>query len=89
MKRLIAMFILCAMMLLLCACGNNEESKPSGCSHSYSQSMISNPGCTTTGSVLNSCRKCGDSYTSTVPAAGHNFVNGACTICGQGEETAD
>lgn len=59
--------------------------------HSYSSSITTQPGCTTSGVRTYSC-ECGSSYTSTIPATGHSepaswSSNGThhyknCTICG-------
>ena len=33
------------------------------------------------------CRLCGHSYTEVIPAPGHTFVDGVCTVCGTPEYT--
>ena len=48
--------------------------------HSYSAAEI-DPDCLTDVLVTYTC-DCGDSYTETIPAAGHDFVDGFCTNCG-------
>ena len=48
--------------------------------HEYT-SVVTDPTCTVDGYTTHSCT-CGDSYTDTVVTApGHNFVDGACTVC--------
>lgn len=39
--------------------------------------------CTDDGTRTYTCTRCGDTYTRTIPATGHNFVNGDCTVCGE------
>ena len=48
--------------------------------HEYSAGEI-NPDCLTDILVTYTC-DCGDSYTETLPATGHDFVDGFCTNCG-------
>ncbi|MBQ4101139.1 MAG: hypothetical protein IJC83_06310, partial [Oscillospiraceae bacterium] len=38
--------------------------------------------CTTDGSIVYKCSKCIFTYTITLPATGHNFVDGVCSSCG-------
>ena len=85
MKKLVTALLLSSMILSLCACGDSSSDQPTTCSHTYTQKMEKDPGCTTEGSILNTCIKCGESYSTTVPAAGHNHVDGVCTVCGEVE----
>ena len=48
--------------------------------HEYSAGEI-NPDCLTDILVTYTC-DCGDSYTETLPATGHDFVDGFCINCG-------
>lgn len=48
--------------------------------HTYVKTIV-DPGCETDGLYVFTC-DCGDKYDETVPARGHNFVNGVCTRCG-------
>ena len=41
--------------------------------------------CTTDGSRHHVCSVCSKSVSETIPATGHNYVNGVCTICGEEE----
>lgn len=46
-----------------------------------------NISCTEGGTIVTSCKKCGlISDKETVPAPGHNYVDGVCTRCGEREE---
>ncbi len=49
--------------------------------HNYT-TVVTDPTCTEDGYVTYACTDCGDSYTETVPATGHNLVNNVCTVCG-------
>ena len=52
------------------------------CSHSYTSKVTTAATCTSDGVNTYTCSKCGSSYTETVPATDHNFVDGTCTSCG-------
>ena len=52
--------------------------------HSYSETIIKEPTCTEAGEKTYAC-DCGYSYTETIPATGHNYVDGICTECGKSE----
>jgi len=49
--------------------------------HSYTSAVTTAATCTTDGVRTYSC-DCGSTYTETIPASGHNYVNGVCTVCG-------
>ena len=53
----------------------------SNCAHEYECAAIP-ANCTTDGSNIYTCKLCGHTYTATIPATGHTFVNGTCTVCG-------
>ena len=52
------------------------------CSHSYTSAVTTQPTCTTPGVKTYTCGLCSNSYTETIPATGHNYVDGTCTVCG-------
>ena len=52
------------------------------CSHSYTSKVTTAATCTGVGVKTFTCTKCGDSYTQTIAATGHNYVSGKCTVCG-------
>lgn len=49
--------------------------------HSYTSSVTKAATCETDGVRTYVCA-CGHSYTQTIPATGHNYVDGTCTNCG-------
>lgn len=53
--------------------------------HSYTESITKEPTCTEAGEKTYTC-VCGDSYTETIPAKGHNYEDGTCTDCGAVED---
>ena len=53
-----------------------------GCSHSYSSKVTTEATCTSKGVKTFTCSLCGNSYTESIPATGHSYENGKCTICG-------
>ena len=59
--------------------------------HSHTSAVTTEATCTTAGVITYTC-SCGDTYTEEIPATGHNYVDGVCTICGASdpshEETA-
>ena len=64
---------------------------PPAQSHDYRQTASTAATCTEAGSVTYTCADCGDSYTETVPALGHNYAAAddagdtiyTCTRCGE------
>lgn len=53
----------------------------SNCTHEYECSATP-ADCTHDGSNIYTCKLCGHTYAETIPATGHTFVNGTCTVCG-------
>ncbi len=52
------------------------------CKHDYSVTSKTPTTCTTKGTVTYTCELCGDSYSETAPARGHEYgVNGRCIYC--------
>lgn len=47
---------------------------PSECEHTYSEKILTSPTCTQKGTALYVCTKCGDSYTDTIDASGHDWI---------------
>ena len=44
------------------------------CEHTHVEQVLTPPTCTTTGTGLYVCTKCGDSYVQTIPATGHDWL---------------
>lgn len=44
------------------------------CEHTHVERVLTQPTCTTTGTGLYVCTKCGDSYVQTIPANGHDWL---------------
>ncbi len=56
--------------------------KASTCEHDY-KAVVTAPTCTEKGYTTYTCSKCGISYVDEITEKlQHNFVNGACTVCG-------
>ena len=51
------------------------------CSHSYTAAVTA-PTCTEPGSTTYTCSKCGDRYTESTPALGHDWADYTCGRCG-------
>ena len=56
------------------------------CTHRYEQTVISLPTCTADGEAKQTCSKCGDTYTETLKALGHDYRRGICKVCGLVDE---
>ena len=52
--------------------------------HKYTEKITKKPTCVDKGEKTFKC-ECGDSYTEEVPAKGHEFVDGECTVCHEKE----
>lgn len=57
--------------------GSDEETH----THSYTSAVTTAATCTTAGVRTYTC-SCGNSYTETIAATGHNYVDGICADCG-------
>ena len=49
--------------------------------HSYTSKVTTAATCTTAGVKTYTC-ECGHTYTEEIPATGHTYVDGVCTVCG-------
>ena len=72
-----------------CACGNTYSvAGEAATGHSY-EDVVTAPTCTVAGYTTHTCANCNDSYTDTeVAAAGHKYVEGACSVCGEEDPAA-
>lgn len=52
--------------------------------HKYTEKITKKPTCVDKGEKTFTC-ECGDSYTEEIPAKGHEFVDGECTVCHEKE----
>lgn len=59
---------------------NYQEPTPPAHTHSYSSKVTTEATCTSNGTITYTC-SCGDSYTESTPALGHNWSNADCTHC--------
>ena len=82
-KKLIIMLLsaVCAFSLVLfTACGDKPtEEIPAGHTHDYVETVTKAATCTEAGEKTFKC-ECGDSYTSTVPALGHDFTGDGTNV---------
>ena len=58
------------------------EGGSAGCSHSYTSKVTTAATCTASGVRTYTCSLCADSYTELIPATGHSYSGGSCTLCG-------
>ena len=59
---------------------NYQEPTPPAHTHSYNSKVTTEATCTSNGTITYTC-SCGDSYTESTPALGHNWSNADCTHC--------
>ena len=68
---------------------SGEASGASGkCDHNnFDAGVTTAPTCTEKGYTLYTCQTAGCTYTKkvSIPATGHSYTNGTCTVCGEGE----
>lgn len=78
---ILILFMLISMTFTLYGC---ERAK--ACEHSYGNwTVVTAATCTKEGIQERICIKCNNKEISSIPALGHNFVNGICTDCGATE----
>ena len=73
-------FISCSIILTACGVDNTSSSTP--CTHSYSI-MDSKATCTSGGNATYQCSLCGKTYNKYESALGHTTDSGTCTRCGK------
>ena len=56
--------------------------------HTETESVTRAATCTEPGEKTYTCSLCGESHTETIPATGHHYENGVCTVCGQPDPDA-
>lgn len=56
--------------------------------HNETEEITRPATCTEAGEKTYTCSICGESHTETIPAAGHRYENGVCTVCGQPDPDA-
>ena len=73
-------------IVVTCAdCGKSisEKEIPATGEHSYVSVVNPEATCTTDGLKTDTCSVCGDTKTETIPATGHNYVDGVCENCSE------
>ncbi len=66
-----------------CGCGESYTQEIAALGHNH-VAAVTAPTCTAQGYSVYTCSQCGDSYEADfLPAAGHSFVQGKCTVCGE------
>jgi hypothetical protein len=59
------------------------------CQHSWNSELIATQTCIKAGNKRYTCSSCGQIRYEEIPATGHSFKNGECTICGAMKPTQD
>lgn len=79
MKKILGIFMILLFSFGFSSCGETKHT------HKYgSWETVKYPTCTLSGLAERKC-ECGHSETMEIPARGHNYVDGVCTVCGQPE----
>lgn len=68
---------------------DNPTPPPSGCEHEYAITKEKAPTCTASGYMIYKCSLCGDTYTDTVKALGHDWQLIESTPSNSGDESSD
>ena len=55
------------------------------CKHNYEGVQTTAPKCNEAGVMTYTCSECGAGYTEPIPATGHTYVDGVCSVCGYAE----
>lgn len=80
-KLKIIILLICVTLgttFFLVSCGGDAS-----CAHTYGEwKVVTAATCTVDGLKERVCTKCNNKITDSIPAIGHNFVNGVCTDCG-------
>ena len=81
-RSVLALILLTLVSVLLLASCKKEHT------HEWGEwSVVEEPDCTTVGTKRRECA-CGAAGTADIPALGHTFVDGVCTVCGEEEPEA-
>ena len=68
----------------------DSSSEISVCEHANTITNTMDATCTEAGSIVVTCDDCGETIsTEEIPAAGHNYVDGTCSVCGEQEPSSD
>ena len=67
-----------------CSACNAKQGNPLG--HDYKSTTTKEATCTSDGEIVYKCSRCQDSYSETVAASSHNFVDGVCKKCNKFDE---
>lgn len=76
-KTILSLVLIVALLIAFAGCEKHT--------HEYSEWKVEKAAtCTETGKKYREC-DCGDRQYEDIPALGHNFVDGVCTVCGATE----
>ena len=78
LKSLFALFISCSLLATATSC---SFLKPKH-THEWSNFLVIAPTCTQKGLLEKLCEDCGEKVYEDITPSGHNYLNGACTVCG-------
>ena len=76
-KKFLISVLMVLLMLLMIGCSHT---------HQFGEWIVEKAStCTENGLSVRACKECGEKETKEIPAQGHNYVNGVCTICNEKE----
>lgn len=67
-----------------------DATKPAPHEHKWGEGVVkSKATCETNGVTTYTCTECGEQQHGVIPAKGHSFVNGVCSVCGAVEQKSE
>ena len=82
MKKLSLLLLTALSVCLISAFGCMNPS----CTHQFTEWQTTPPTCLTAGENVRTCTLCGGTERETIPAIGHDYVDGVCLNCGGGTD---
>ena len=81
MKKFFTYSLLFLLVFVLVGCGK--------CVHKWDEGKVTKEAtCTEAGEKTFTCEKCGETKTEVIPAKGHDYLDGVCTVCGEKDPEA-
>lgn len=79
MKKVVSLILIAVMLfaiMILCSCECKEH-------RFVFESTAKHATCTEEGIEIFQCKNCSEQERHIIPALGHNYLDGICTICGE------
>ena len=79
LKSIFALFLFCSLLTTAASCSFLKQKH----THEWSNFIVLTPTCAQKGLLERLCESCGEKTYEDINPSGHNYQNGACTVCGQ------